>query len=85
MASKLAGVVVRGGDGVLKVDRVPSTAACSLLTLGILFSSPQAGLLMRLARPARQFDGFACQRRGWPSGLHARRCLVGLAERRLNE
>ena len=33
VASELAGVAKRGSDGALNVEGVPSTAACSLLTL----------------------------------------------------
>ena len=42
VASKSAGVAVRGGEGVLEVEGVPGAAACSLLTLGVLFSSPSS-------------------------------------------
>ena len=42
VASESAGVAVRGGEGVLEVEGVPGAAACSLLTLGVLFSSPSS-------------------------------------------
>ena len=42
VASESTGVAVRGGEGVLEVEGVPGAAACSLLTLGVLFSSPSS-------------------------------------------
>jgi len=42
VASELAGVAVRGSEGELEVEGVPGAAACSLLTLGVLFSSPSS-------------------------------------------
>ena len=42
VASESAGVAVRGNEGVSKVEGVPGAAACSLLTLGVLFSSPSS-------------------------------------------
>ena len=42
VASELAGVVVRGSEGVLEVEEMPGAAACSLLTLGVLISSPSS-------------------------------------------
>jgi hypothetical protein len=43
VVSKLAGMVVRGGDEALKVEGVSGAAAWSLCILGILFSSPPSG------------------------------------------
>ena len=42
VAPELAGVAVRGSEGVSKVEGVPGAAACSLLMLGALFSSPSS-------------------------------------------
>jgi hypothetical protein len=42
LASELAGVTVGGVEGELEVEGVPGAAACSLLTLGVLFSSPSS-------------------------------------------
>jgi hypothetical protein len=42
VASESTGMAVRGGEGVLEVEGVPGAAACSLLMLGVLFSSPSS-------------------------------------------
>jgi hypothetical protein len=42
VASELAGMMVGGVEGVLKIEGVPSAAACLLLLLGVLFSSPSS-------------------------------------------
>ena len=42
VASELVSVAGRDSEGVSKVEGVPGAAACSLLTLGVLFSSPSS-------------------------------------------
>jgi hypothetical protein len=76
VASESAGMMVEDVEGVLKVEGVSSAAACSLLLLGVLFSSPSS--------TAADAACTSCSTIGWARTstlrqglLTARGCSVG--------